>query len=988
MGLFSDKCFKCGAEVKKRAEYCSSCGEPAPGAWIKCGSCDKWIGVESNNCPYCGVEQHLNDRELIIDSKINKPSNELIRKIDFNSIRNVMGDFFIIPQGSALIITKDTIFEELLETGKYNTKDIAALSQPKNSAKIELFIINIDNFGINFTLENLKTAENFTINLSTELQLKFNLDSVDVVTANIQNNQNSFTFDDLNKKLNDKLYETIKSFIKKLKIDDLITSPELRINLENTLKKEYLNLCNTVGIELQTVTGAELYGGDYEKLVNKQYEAELKTREAIYNYRIKEAEANSLKNNLKTEADVLKYKKQLIHEYQLQEIEHKLDKFDIEKELITKENEFKRAEAEKDLELEIKETKSWSSLKETSTQAIEKTQENNKELFKTQIFTEDNILMNDKEPSTDKQIKSDCSEFSVCIDLSSTIFISGIASSLQLRLSPLSYKAKDCTDFVIYIKLPNEEKIKQQPINYETIDKPTPIGVNYLPSTDLMGINQVVEFFFSYKLKGETKTFFSPINIDIFSSNQNSGALIENINIKIDKIHQEGKAGTSTLNLIDDLANKNNDDINAILKEFKSQKTLWRILPLHTSKEPIKVPNEAIPNNNEGGNVNNIQITNQDSLGTLSKIIILFLIIITFLIVVIFITNQRTANTPPVAPPTKIIKETPITIPKPVTPPIKEEEAKVIPTQEAKPNRPVSPPIQLEKQQEKITKKNEKKLNKIEEELQEAKAEYEKMRKEKELSLRKTSIDSTNTIKKMENKILNTPSTTSLIDKDSDGIIDSKEIKAGLDPDDPKDAEQDFDEDGFTNKEEINAIVLGHLTGASTDVNNPHEHASFAFKLKYIPADKNSTLLRVTKINQDNIEIQTPAGNKVIKLNSKLTTKNGNFYLKAIKTIKKKMFIKALWKEMIVDVKVAELESEDTHTVYKLQENSVINNTLNKIINTITSKSHPCVIGNIITLGKEGTGIEKYKISNFNDKYLELIEINNNKKFTINGSRK
>jgi hypothetical protein len=319
---------------------------------------------------------------------------------------------------------------------------------------------------------------------------------------------------------------------------------------------------------------------------------------------------------------------------------------------------------------------------------------------------------------------------------------------------------------------------------------------------------------------------------------------------------------------------------------------------------------------------------------------------------------------------------------------LKEEEVKVTPTQEAKPNRPISPPVQLEKQQEKITKKNEKKLNKIEEELQEAKAEYEKMRKEKELSLRKTSIDSTNTIKKMENKILNAHSTTSLIDKDNDGIIDSKEIKAGLDPDDPKDAEQDFDEDGFNNKEEINAIVLGHLTGASTDVNNPHEHASFAFKLKYIPADKNSTLLRVTKINQDNIEIQTPAGNKIIKLDSKLTTKNGNFYLRAIKTIKKKMFIKALWKETIVDVKVAELESEDTHTVYKLQENSVINNTLNKIIDTITSRSHPCVIGNIITLGKEGTGIEKYKISNFNDKYLELIEINNNKKFTINGSRK
>ncbi|MBE6404597.1 MAG: hypothetical protein E7040_01085 [Lentisphaerae bacterium] len=61
-----------------------------------------------------------------------------------------------------------------------------------------------------------------------------------------------------------------------------------------------------------------------------------------------------------------------------------------------------------------------------------------------------------------------------------------------------------------------------------------------------------------------------------------------------------------------------------------------------------------------------------------------------------------------------------------------------------------------------------------------------------------------------------------LTDTDNDGIPDDEEIKAGLNPQNPNDADKDLDKDGFTNLEEYRM---------KTAINNPKSRPSYATKL-------------------------------------------------------------------------------------------------------------------------------------------------------------
>lgn len=62
----------------------------------------------------------------------------------------------------------------------------------------------------------------------------------------------------------------------------------------------------------------------------------------------------------------------------------------------------------------------------------------------------------------------------------------------------------------------------------------------------------------------------------------------------------------------------------------------------------------------------------------------------------------------------------------------------------------------------------------------------------------------------------------SLKDTDNDGIPDDEEIRVGLDPQNPNDAEKDLDKDGFSNLEEYRL---------KTVINNPKSRPSYATKL-------------------------------------------------------------------------------------------------------------------------------------------------------------
>lgn len=76
-------------------------------------------------------------------------------------------------------------------------------------------------------------------------------------------------------------------------------------------------------------------------------------------------------------------------------------------------------------------------------------------------------------------------------------------------------------------------------------------------------------------------------------------------------------------------------------------------------------------------------------------------------------------------------------------------------------------------------------------------------------------------------------------DSDGDGLYDLWEIKYGLDPNDPADADLDKDNDGFTNKEEFDA---------GTDPTDPTSHPSYIDRLSVREIAGNKATLRLTNM--------------------------------------------------------------------------------------------------------------------------------------------
>jgi hypothetical protein len=86
-------------------------------------------------------------------------------------------------------------------------------------------------------------------------------------------------------------------------------------------------------------------------------------------------------------------------------------------------------------------------------------------------------------------------------------------------------------------------------------------------------------------------------------------------------------------------------------------------------------------------------------------------------------------------------------------------------------------------------------------------------------------------------------------DRDGDGILDKAEIAIGLNPEDPKDAELDNDNDGYTNIEEYK----------KHSISDPEDHPSIIHKLTFLKVEKVFYPMTVATIETGKFDPDKPA---------------------------------------------------------------------------------------------------------------------------------
>lgn len=87
------------------------------------------------------------------------------------------------------------------------------------------------------------------------------------------------------------------------------------------------------------------------------------------------------------------------------------------------------------------------------------------------------------------------------------------------------------------------------------------------------------------------------------------------------------------------------------------------------------------------------------------------------------------------------------------------------------------------------------------------------------------------------------------VDSDSDGIHDDIEKKFGLNPTRPEDAQEDMDGDGFSNVVEYLGEADGFQLDRSSDMSDPLDHPSLAYRLYFAGAKSKPLNLWIDKID-------------------------------------------------------------------------------------------------------------------------------------------
>jgi len=324
MGIFSDKCDKCGAKVRKRARFCSKCRAPAPKGWIKCGQCAKWVGAESAFCPYCNNTMYPEEVELISNNRLQRTAGVFLQRLELNNIKTRLDKKLIVEQGMCAVIMKNGVVSKILNSGVHPIVDGFWKELISGKKDISLLLLETSEIIIPLVMNGLRSKENMEVNLYTEVVFRVDEDLIAELVENLLKEKRQLKYGDLSQAVATVAKRTMSNFANKTTIDELIRNPELRLQFHDKLADAMLETCNSFGLIILRIAELEFFGVEYQKLREKAGEIEAKVRHEVIARRERELNDRKQKDIFKTEKDYQRYCVLVEHEQKLSllEIEH------------------------------------------------------------------------------------------------------------------------------------------------------------------------------------------------------------------------------------------------------------------------------------------------------------------------------------------------------------------------------------------------------------------------------------------------------------------------------------------------------------------------------------------------------------------------------------------------------------------------------------------------------------------------------------------
>ena len=268
---------RCGHSVKKSAKFCSKCGAPAPGGWVRCPVCGQWAGNDSQFCPHCNTPLYPDERAASAGGVWQKTPDVFAQRLE---VQNVKDTEIRVQAGTAAILLDAGDVKDVLEAGEYKLEGLARkINWFNNPPPRSVILLDAGEIALPVAFNNVLTKSYESVRFYGEVILRFvggKAAAGNFVSNFMKNDRRSLTFSDMMERLEPLFRLAVEDFCSTSTMDELSRDFERRQKLRDTIARALEDDLQATGLDVVRVSGCEFTSPEYEKRI--EFLAEQKKR--------------------------------------------------------------------------------------------------------------------------------------------------------------------------------------------------------------------------------------------------------------------------------------------------------------------------------------------------------------------------------------------------------------------------------------------------------------------------------------------------------------------------------------------------------------------------------------------------------------------------------------------------------------------------------------------------------------------------------------
>lgn len=306
----------CGNKVKKSARFCNKCGRGAPGGWVKCPVCKKWVGNDSHFCPHCNCHLNPNERVDFANGVWSRPLGVFAQRIEIGEVRNIMRDGLLVQEGTVAVLLDAGKAVKVLESGRYNPEShLRAINWFGNAPQRSAVLFDAGDSVYSVRFANLISGtSDLPINMSAEITFRLIKDETTTFIENFMKGEKAVTYDSIGEWLKNEIHHVAKDFAIVNTIEDLVKDPETRPHFEQEVSQKLKTSLERIGLEFVRVGAVEFYGAEYDKISSQLQELDKTRRQIEYSQKLRELTSEAEMTEAKDKNELYEYMEQLAQE--------------------------------------------------------------------------------------------------------------------------------------------------------------------------------------------------------------------------------------------------------------------------------------------------------------------------------------------------------------------------------------------------------------------------------------------------------------------------------------------------------------------------------------------------------------------------------------------------------------------------------------------------------------------------------------------------